>query len=129
MASKDQKIIRFSLSWMVNETYSFIARPTLTEADAKSMSILLQLFDDLYDAGVADLLLSEGEADVVSELPHQEVPSGSLGRLKFAVESFLDQVGPMRGEFKIITGLPLMDGESLLLRLREVIRNPEPETN
>lgn len=118
---EDQKVLRFSLSWLVNETYAYIERPHVADVDRQSLSLLLRDFEELYASDVSEITLVEGEVAAGTTSPYRELPLGSLGLLKFAVESFLSQVGPVRGEFRIITGLPLSEGESLLSRLRVAV--------
>lgn len=117
ITKKDQKILIYSMSWLVRETYSFIERPRLSDADSQALLQLLQGFE-AYDPDSPEVTISEGEGKSGTERPYRRLPHGSFALLKLAVKSFLDQVGPVPREFQIITGLPLADGESLLSRLQ-----------
>jgi hypothetical protein len=49
---------------------------------------------------------------------HREFASGGVPLIRLAVQSFVDEVSHMHGEFEIITGLLPSDAESLLAKLR-----------
>jgi len=126
LSTADQRIIRFSLSWLLHETYGHTKRPQLSDATSQTLSLLIQQFDAWFDSEVLSLTVVDDEASLLKDVLRRELPGESLPLLKLAVDAFLGEVVPIPGEFKIITGLPLADAESLLARLHTAVSQADP---
>jgi hypothetical protein len=117
LTATDQRIARFSLSWTAIETYAPEFRPQLTEDGRGAMLVMLERLDEWQATGGRDLVIAEGALESWCDQPHLDVAPGSLSLLTLAVRSFFRAVDPIRGEFRIITGLPPSAGKSLVSRL------------
>jgi hypothetical protein len=129
LTAADQKVARFSLSWVAVETYAPEWRPQLTDAGRQGMVALLDQLDGWQASGGRDVELAEGGAGSSDRPPRLVVPAGSFNLLALAVRSFVRAVGPIPNEFRIITGLPTADAEALLVRLEPVGSGTAEATN